>query len=674
MRTISALFDPRYYLARVRTRLKNNTQTGLGSRLRKNAKANLLFDPNFYSQKVPGVVQRQKDLLEHFLREGWREGYDPHPLFSIQTYLAARGTRPLTGNPLIEFVTDPSCFDLKTHPLFSSSFYKAQYPDVREADTNALLHYVSNGWKEGRRPHLLFDPIFYKAKYPDIAAAKIDPLIHYVRHGSGEGRRPHPLFDPTFYRQQMLWPEKDEIEPLAHFLQGGWRDGFDPHPLFSVQTYLAARGSRALPENPLVEFLTDASCADFDPHPLFSSSFYKVAYPNIADANLNALLHYVSFGSDQGRRPNPTFDPPLYHEQPIVAHSSKLEHFLTRGLRVGLAPTWRALRDGIFYRLMLRALRTGEVSRAIRQDRDLMQVESLGDILTVAGTVHPLAGAAQANITLRPATPYPVPAVRILGSHSLWPEISVTLPSQEVSRLDDVIAIAGTRLVITSDGKILHDELSLPDAERYGEKLQFIRAHAGGRILAHISVHKQTIEEGILLASDSDDNYFHWMIEALAKIELIEAANIARTVPFLVADHVPTTGPHNQDQLISSLADLGFEILDTGTMTLDEQITLWGEAAMVIVPTGASLTNIIFADANTRILILAPDTAQTNPYIFTQIARNLGLDVTFLFCAPAYKVSYKHSIVHDDYYVDCDLVVNWARLSMGSSLEEQCPR
>jgi glycosyltransferase involved in cell wall biosynthesis len=78
------------------------------------------------------------------------------------------------------------------HPLFDTSFYLEQYPDVAANGVNPLHHYVECGVAEGHDPHPLFDTSFYLDQYPDVAASGINPLRHYVEYGAAEGRDPKP--------------------------------------------------------------------------------------------------------------------------------------------------------------------------------------------------------------------------------------------------------------------------------------------------------------------------------------------------------------------------------------------------------------------------------------------------------------------------------------------------
>lgn len=74
--------------------------------------------------------------------------------------------------------------------LFDMDWYRARYADVSESGVDPLLHYVSNGWREGRDPSAHFSSRTYLQHNPDVAVAGIDPLKHYLEHGRAEGRGP----------------------------------------------------------------------------------------------------------------------------------------------------------------------------------------------------------------------------------------------------------------------------------------------------------------------------------------------------------------------------------------------------------------------------------------------------------------------------------------------------
>jgi hypothetical protein len=72
--------------------------------------------------------------------------------------------------------------------LFDSEWYLRTYPDVAEAGLNALDHYMSVGWREGRDPGPDFATSSYLKANRDVAMAGVNPLLHFVEFGDEEGR------------------------------------------------------------------------------------------------------------------------------------------------------------------------------------------------------------------------------------------------------------------------------------------------------------------------------------------------------------------------------------------------------------------------------------------------------------------------------------------------------
>jgi len=150
----------------------------------------------------------------------------------------------------------------------------------------SLADFLLRGGYEGRQPHPLFDPAFYLRKYPDVAAAGVNPLCHYLKYGRAQLRQPHPLFDPVFYLDRYPDVRRAGLDPLLHYLKNGAAEGRKPHRLFDPAYY------RVGGENPLVHFLGCGAAAR-NPHPLFDCEAYVAAHPDVADQDLNPLVHYL---------------------------------------------------------------------------------------------------------------------------------------------------------------------------------------------------------------------------------------------------------------------------------------------------------------------------------------------------------------------------------------------
>lgn len=75
-------------------------------------------------------------------------------------------------------------------------WYATQYADVAEAGIPPLIHYLTQGWIEGRDPGPGFSTGYYLSTNPDVAASGMNPLVHYTYHGWREGRLPRADFVP----------------------------------------------------------------------------------------------------------------------------------------------------------------------------------------------------------------------------------------------------------------------------------------------------------------------------------------------------------------------------------------------------------------------------------------------------------------------------------------------
>lgn len=161
-----------------------------------------LFDENWYADAYPEVGG--KDVaLSHFLKSGAQKGYDPGPQFSTQAYLS-------------------------------------DYPDVRQAGANALLHYLRFGQAEGRRVR-------------DVAG--LPSGVAGAALGEAALARLKEAFEPEFYHQTN--PDLPEgTDAFRHFMSVGWRQRRDPAAWFSVEQYIRTQGDvAATDQNPFEHFL-----------------------------------------------------------------------------------------------------------------------------------------------------------------------------------------------------------------------------------------------------------------------------------------------------------------------------------------------------------------------------------------------------------------------------------
>ncbi|MDH3346552.1 MAG: glycosyltransferase [Desulfobulbaceae bacterium] len=144
---------------------------------------------------------------------------------------------------------------IKESGLFNPVYYLAENPDLRGASIDPLIHYLENGWAEGRNPNALFATVWYLEAYQEVLKAEINPLYHYISSGWREGKNPSPMFETTYYLKNNPDVDASGQNPLKHFLDIGGKEGRKPNPLFDCKYYLEIHDDvRESGENPLVHY------------------------------------------------------------------------------------------------------------------------------------------------------------------------------------------------------------------------------------------------------------------------------------------------------------------------------------------------------------------------------------------------------------------------------------
>lgn len=84
----------------------------------------------------------------------------------------------------------------------------------------------------------------------------------------------------------------------------------------------------------------------------------------------------------------------------------------------------------------------------------------------------------------------------------------------------------------------------------------------------------------------------------------------------------------NEEAVQAEFVARGFEVVDPGGLTLDEQIALFSEASIIAGPTGAGMANMVFAPTQCRVLVLYYERA---PYFyFSTLAATLQQNLMYL--------------------------------------------
>ncbi|MBP9723054.1 MAG: glycosyltransferase family 61 protein [Gammaproteobacteria bacterium] len=98
------------------------------------------------------------------------------------------------------------------------------------------------------------------------------------------------------------------------------------------------------------------------------------------------------------------------------------------------------------------------------------------------------------------------------------------------------------------------------------------------------------------------------------------------------------------------LSSFNFELIYTDKMSFIEQVKLFSETKFVIGASGASFSNIVFMQPNTRALMFSPSIIATNYYLFQQLADVANIDLIHFLTTPL--AASKN--IHDDFLIDCE--------------------
>ena len=277
-----------------------------------------LFDADWYKERHPEV----SDPMQHYLTEGWRLGYDPSPLFSAEHYV--KSYPEVNSNPLIHFLEYGYCHGfevsavppvlpappeeesdrelLAQSPLFDAKWYLSVNTDVAQAGLDPITHYLEYGYKDPRDPSPYFQTRAYYEANPDVLAASLNPLVHYLRSGCRENR--------------SCIGSAPGFEPLANVLAAA-------SGLFDEKWYLQRNPDLVNADiRPVEHYMTSGWREGREPSGRFSGRDYLYLNPDIKYALVQPLSHFIFSGIAEGRKHgsfcNEVDECQTYHQLAVV--------------------------------------------------------------------------------------------------------------------------------------------------------------------------------------------------------------------------------------------------------------------------------------------------------------------------------------------------------------------
>jgi hypothetical protein len=586
-------------------------------------------------------------------------------------------------------------------PLFSRKYYLENNPDVATLGLNALYHYVFYGAYEGRSPHPLFNAKYYLKRNPDVASMKINPLIHYLRHGIGEGRKPHPLFDRDYYFMKNKIETKSN--PLVHYLKNGLQEKSDPHPLFEARFYLQINPDVVDKSiTPLQHFIQYGQFSGAITHSIFAmqdqNSDVKVKYQTSQGADFvghirsndvlrQSLAEYLREGNfevaDNLYRRTIRVSP-LQDERKIATTFAEVE-----SMRAGIdnkgtlvhsekQPEWvlnvQTSNDKIT--LMPPEEYIGIVKNVSIIGGTRLILDHQGKVYhdEIAWFSHPDYGIKPwQHIFLHPDKTAEIFNTKVCANNVINEGILISCDHEKnyfhwfVECLPKILLLKkytqfdGTPLLI---GKNLHpnfikglekltkgkypifylDEGTIYEVKKliYPSDLSRLLDRYNGAFIPD----KDTIlsEKWIRLVKDElmgSNNLFASEEKCKRKLYLTRRSATYRKVL-------------NEEEIEIELLRRGFEIVDLAKCSFEYQLELFSQAQLVVAPTGATVTNMLFAPSGTKFIVFVSDHEGMYFNLWEQLASICGISLECCSGPRAFNVEN----LHDDYTIPIEALLN----------------
>lgn len=600
------------------------------------AKPHRLFDPECIAGDGPPIpLFAAPNLLWASLIEGNVPGHNPHP-FVDAGFVAASLPDVLLSCETILAKLVANRLDADTHPLISAAFIAEQLSDPSEMDQHATVYYLDKGTSAGIDPHPYFAGKNYEGHVTGEKSPEFNALLHYLKTGEASNLQPHGFFDVAHYRQSSggrLPPGK----LLFNYARSGAGRFVEVQPLDGTYRMLldklATRSFEAGDRKGSVAYLSDSLHRE-----------WAVAHPTlIAETRAVTLVGQI----DRVLAPEAGITvaaPAILSRRPMNIPAG---HYVAPQATVGTYDDCTVVggNDGF-----ITADGTWCDHGLVGFDNEKMTVKHMGAIVAATDShvlVRRHSSPRHFDTAIFGCGTYALNYFHFI--HEVIPRVLLAADQ----------APAGTPVLVNDEMPSQHYQalrFFLPDnpAIRLPRNISF-------RVRQLFAASMPTIVHDAFADAVAPTDSVRYHPAALARVRAAGAPFLdkgSRRKLFLRRDSAYRK-LLNIDELEEAAISVGFESIRCEALDFAEQVRIFSTASVIVGPTGAQLTNMVFAPSDAHIVPLYSDAPGNNYYLWAVMADLLGQKSTVIAGARVRgSVSGRTPEAHEDFTVEPETLMS----------------
>jgi capsular polysaccharide biosynthesis protein len=497
--------------------------------------------------------------------------------------------------------------------LFDLTWYKEQLGADAHWQLSlkrAVLHYLSTGAQQGLDPNPFFDTDWYLRINPDVARSGINPLAHFLEWGAREKRNPSEYFDVGLYEKSYPEVAIAGINPLAHFLQRGKAEGRSRR-LRSIKSRILPSDGRRSQKQCFGVRSVRGVAADWG---------WKI---RASDAPPAYSFHPDLYAKVAAETPDQLAFPPA----PFIL--SAVDVVVIGKTRHLIGENQTLVHDEIehFFDQPDVALKGDAIARTGDREVTITLLRGPGNI--IESGIHLMHEAADNYFHVITEI---LPRLVLVNSMSCAPDLPLLLDNDLQKTCRDLIqTLAPDRhaLYLEKSKTYTVGRLEFPSDASSVQDI-YARPRRAHETVLHIGLIRQAVEQ------------------ILSRTGFLEIPPLRRRL--YVRRGSRYRALLNEAEVEEKLASWGFELLSPEGLSIKTQIGLFREAEVVVAPTGAALSNMVWCQRGTPVLVLAANHQAMPVEVWKQLAQVSGCQVQVLQGPRAFNNTGAFDL-HDDYTV-----------------------